>query len=342
MSSEAKFDPWNVSADDFPHTGTCAEKLEFLLRYAVLAPSSHNSQPWLFRVHTNVVELYADRTRSLRVVDPDDRELIISCGAALGHLKVALRHFAYLGTVEILPDSEDRDLLARIRVGLKGEGSAGDNAMFHAVLKRRTNRQAFSDDPVPGDLIDALERCAAEEGAWFYALRSPETRYGLADLIAVADRRQWANKHFRRELAAWLRPPQSASHDGIPGFALSLTDLLSADGPVALRTFNLGEGQAAKDRDIAAHSPVLAVLGTDEDEPQDWLAAGQALARVLLRARAAEVWASFLNQPIELPVTRLQLPHIIGRPGFPQLILRLGYGSDVRPTPRRSVEEVLI
>jgi hypothetical protein len=234
MSSEGQFDPWNVSADDFPHTGTCAEKLEFLLRYAVLAPSSHNSQPWLFRVHANIVELYADRTRSLRVVDPDDRELIISCGAALGHLKVALRHFAYLGTEEIFPDPEDRDLLARIRLGLKGEISIRDNAMFHAVSKRRTNRQAFSDDPVPGELIAALEESAAEDGAWFYPLRSPETRFALADLVAEADQTQWANKHFRRELAVWLCPPQSASHDGIPGFALSLTDLLSADGPMAL------------------------------------------------------------------------------------------------------------
>jgi hypothetical protein len=276
------------------------------------------------------------------VVDPEDRELIISCGAALGQLKIALRHFAYLGTVEMFPDADDPDLLARVRLGLKGEASAGDNAMFHAVLKRRTNRQAFSDDPVPAALISALEGCAAEEGVWFYALHSSETRYALADLIAEADQRQWANKHFRRELAAWLRPPQSASHDGIPGYAFALTDLLASDGPLALRTFNLGEGQAAKDRDIAAHSPVLAVLGTDADEPTDWLAAGQAMARVLLRARAEEVWASFLNQPIELSATRSRLPHVIGRPGFPQLILRLGYGADVRPTPRRTVDEVLI
>jgi hypothetical protein len=111
---------------------------------------------------------------------------------------------------------------------------------------------------------------------------------------------------------------------------------------VALRTFNVGEGQAAKDRDIAAHSPVLAVLGTEGDSRADWVASGQALARILLRARAEEVWASFLNQPIELPQMRRRLPHVIGRPGFPQLILRLGYGPDVRPTPRRVVEEVLI
>ena len=97
-----------------------------------------------------------------------------------------------------------------------------------------------------------------------------------------------------------------------------------------------------KNRDIAAYSPGLVVLGTDADEPWAWLSAGQALARVLLCARADGVWASFLNQPIETPTLRPKVAELIDRPGHPQLILRLGYGPNVNPTPRRPVEEVLI
>ncbi|MBI4663034.1 MAG: nitroreductase family protein [Verrucomicrobia bacterium] len=342
MNAATALDAWNVSAADFPHTGASWEKLRFLLRYAVLAPSRHNSQPWLFKLRGSEVELYADRTRAARVSDPEDRELIISCGAALCHLMISMQHFAYLGSVEILPDSGDSGLLARVRLGLKGEHSSEENLTFHAILKRRSNRQAFSDDPVPEDLLEALQSGAEQEGAWFHVLRSAAARYTLADIIAEADRIQWADRRFRLELAAWLRPVQSGSVDGIPAYAHGMSDVLSCTGPVIVRTFNVGEGQAAKDRDIAAHSPVLAVLGTDADTLRDWLAAGQALARVLLRARAAEVWASFLNQPIELPHMRQRLPHVIGRPGFPQLILRLGFGTDVKPTPRRPVEEVLI
>ena len=117
---------------------------------------------------------------------------------------------------------------------------------------------------------------------------------------------------------------------------------MSAAGPLVVRTFDMGNGQAAKDRQLAEGSPVLAILGTEDDTPTDWLAAGQALAGVLLRAQAEGVAASFLNQPIEVPELRPQLRDAIGRSGFPQLLLRMGYGPEVKPTPRRTVEEVLI
>ncbi len=74
---------WDVAESDYPRTGSPADKLRFMLRYAVLAPSNHNTQPWLFRVRGSSVELYADRARALRVTDPDDRQLLISCGCAL-------------------------------------------------------------------------------------------------------------------------------------------------------------------------------------------------------------------------------------------------------------------
>ena len=342
MKIDIKLDAWNVSAEDFPHFGTEAAKLEFLLGYAVLAPSSHNTQPWLFRIRGDEVELYADRTRACRVADPDDRELIISCGAALCQLRIAMRHFGYLGKVKILPDHGDSDLLARVCLGLQAETCVEDNLLFHAITKRRTNRQLFSNDPVPEPLLAALEQAAAKEGARLRILRSQETRYALADLIADADRRQWANKRFRLELAAWVHANRSASRDGIPGYAQGIDDLMSYAGPLVVRTFDMGEGQAAKNRELATGSPVLAVLETNGDTPREWLAAGQALARVLLRARVEDVWASFLNQPIEIAALRQNLPHAIGHAGFPQLILRLGFGPDVRPTPRRFVDEVLI
>src|SRR5215470_2361610 len=94
--------PRMVSEGNFPTSGTPAEQLCFLLNYAVLAPSEYNTQPWLFKVSERTVELYADRARRLPIVDPEDRELTISCGAALFNLRVALRHFGYADEVEAL------------------------------------------------------------------------------------------------------------------------------------------------------------------------------------------------------------------------------------------------
>jgi hypothetical protein len=129
----------------------------------------------------------------------------------------------------------------------------------------------------------------------------------------------------------------------MPGYAHGVKDLASYAGPFFIRTFDWGDGKAAKDRQLAEGSPLLVVLGTEHDTPTAWLHAGQALARVLLRATAAGVSASFLNQPIELEDLRQRLASLIGHPeSYPQILIRMGFGPVARPTPRRSVEEVLV
>jgi hypothetical protein len=113
-------------------------------------------------------------------------------------------------------------------------------------------------------------------------------------------------------------------------------------GPFVLRTFDFGKGQAAKDRQLATGSPALAILGTRSDEPKDWLKAGMALSRMLLAAQTENVWSSFLNQPIEVLKLRPKVQELVEEEkGFPQILLRMGYGNEIKPTPRRPVDDVL-
>jgi hypothetical protein len=139
-----------------------------------------------------------------------------------------------------------------------------------------------------------------------------------------------------------MHPNWGRSRDGTPGYAFGFDDVMAVVSPLVMRTFDLRKGQAAKDRQLADRSPVLAVLGTEADEPSEWLSAGQALAHVLLRAQSEGVWASFMNQPIGVTELRPRLRDTIGRRGFPQVLLRMGYGPEARSTPRRSVDEVLV
>lgn len=334
--------PWTLSADEYPADASVAEQLWFLLHFAILAPSTHNSQPWHFRIHESVVEIRADWSRALPVADPDGRELVASCGAALLHLRLALHYFGHDASVETYPDPAQPELLARVQMGHRIETDAEEILLFQSIQQRHTNRQPYDPAPLPAGLPDALVEAARSEGAWLHFVEDDNSRHALADLVAEADRVQWADREFRRELAAWLRPNDAPGHDGIPGFAEGLGDLASHAGPYVIRTFDLGKGQAAKDREIALHSPVLAVLGTDGDTPMDWLAAGQALARVLLRAQSEGVSASFLNQPIEVESLREQLATLVGRAGStPQVVLRMGIAPPGRPTPRRPVREIL-
>jgi hypothetical protein len=336
------WDPWQISESAFPRAGASSDKLRFLLNYAVLAPSNHNAQPWLFRIVSDAIELYADRTRGLAVVDPEDRELLMGCGAALFNLRIAFHYFGYQCAVRTFPDEGNPDLLARIDFGGEKETLPDEKALFPAILKRRTNRTPFRNQLVPESLLQELQAAAAKEGAWLSIVQGDESRNSVADLIAEGDRIQMSDSHFRRELAAWIHPSRTASHDGTPGYAIGLGSLTSYFGPIVVRTFDMGKGKAASDRQLASGSPVLAMLGTDADAPADWLSSGQALQRVLLCARINDVWASFLNQPIEVPELRAKIRDSLGVKGFPQILLRMGYGQDVKPTPRRTAGEVLM
>jgi iron-sulfur cluster repair protein YtfE (RIC family) len=329
----------DLEQQDFPATGLPLEQLAYLLRYAVQAPSSHNTQPWRFELSDDAVELYADRTRALPVVDHDDRELVISCGAALLTLRTAIRHHGFADEVELLPDESDPDLLARVRLGVLRPPTSEEKLLFWAIATRHTTRHAFEDREVPTELMAELERAASDEDAWLRALEHEGQRQELAELVSEADRRQFADPRFRRELASWIN--RSRTHDGMPAQALELPRLLAPFVPLVVRTFDVGKGAAAHDRKIADASPALVVLGTADDAPRDWLAAGQALGRVLLRAAQDEVSASFLNQPIEVEELRAAVGRLAGG-GVPQIVLRLGYGPAVKPTPRRPLSDVVV
>ena len=143
--------------DEFPLDGTADDKLRAAVKYAVLAPSSHNAQPWLFRVADGALELYADRARGLPVVDPKDRELVIGCGAALRNLDIGLRNFGNRQVISLFPDVGNSDLLARVSLDGRVEATDEDRALFRAIPRRHTHRLPFARRPVAASLLTALE-----------------------------------------------------------------------------------------------------------------------------------------------------------------------------------------
>lgn len=311
------------------------------LRYAVRAPSGHNTQPWRFNITAGQLHLYADRSRRLPVVDPDDRALVISCGAALAHLAVALRHFGYDVEVTPFPDPTDADLLATASLGQAHTPRLDDHRLFAAIDERHTHRAAFYNRPIPGQVLAQLERDAHQVGAALHVFTDDEPKTAIAKLVGEGDRIQFRNRGFRRELAAWVRHNRTRRPDGMPGYAFGISDLASLLGPTIIATFDTGARQAAKDEQAAMTSPALMVFSTPGDTPSDWLTAGQAVALLLLRATALGIAASFLNQPVEVPELRVRLRGLLGSTDTPQLLLRLGYGDTDRPTPRRAVVDVL-
>lgn len=330
------------SEHDFPSTGSWEEQARFCLRYALLAPSTHNAQPWLFRVVEGAIELRADRSRGLAVSDPFDRELSISCGAALFNLRIALQRFGFQVEVELVPEAYDPDLLARVVPVGRVLPSPETRLLFQAIPRRHTNRGTFDPQPVSPRLLHEFANVVRREGAWLEIIEG-ERKFAAADLIAQGDRTQLADPHFRRELFAWQSRGREPRMDGLPEFGGRTSGSAAGHGPLLVRTFDwVGLGRAAQERELAIGSPVLAVLGTRHEEATAWLTAGQALEHLLLTATVAGVHASFLNQAIEVSTLRQRLCALTNCTGFPQLVLRMGFAAPAGPTPRRNLEDVLL
>jgi hypothetical protein len=215
--------------------------------------------------------------------------------------------------------------------------------LFNAITKRTTNRGPFSGEVVPAAIVERLKAAATSEGVDVRFAQELAQRERLATLIAEADRQQFDDPRFRRELASWIHP--SRSNDGMPAASQGLRALTDAATPIvamAIRTFDLGARVAAAHEELARGSPLLAALSTPMDNNEGWLAAGLGLQRLLLVATNEGYSTSYLNQPIEVADFRTELAKELSIDGYPQLLLRVGRGRPVSHSPRRPISDVLI
>lgn len=310
---------------------------------AVLAPSTHNTQPWRFRIAGTTLDVFADPDRQLHVIDGDRRQQIMSCGCALYNARVAVRAHGYEDEVTVmLADSDRPNLLATLHLGEHRITDEDDRALFEAIRLRHTNRRPFLPRPIASVVIDEMIELAAREGvAMVRAL--PDTKHSLGAIVDEADRLQYGDPAFRDELAKWLAPFGSRRRDGIPFVEKEFGSAITLSVVRALRSPHVGEEFGHVEAVNVDAAPAVLVMGTAGDEPVDWLRCGEALEAVLLAATRRGLSAAFLNQALELPELRAKVAELLPELGVPQMILRLGVPDAAirRVAPRRDISDVL-
>ncbi|CAO5258764.1 Acg family FMN-binding oxidoreductase [Frankia sp. AgKG'84/4] len=321
------------------------EQARTAVEAAILAPSIHNSQPWRWRLDGDCLDLFADLTRAVPVVDPHRRQMVMSCGAALFNAWLTLRAAGLEVQVDELPDGTDlaTDRLATLRVVGQCPPAQGDAELATAINRRHTDRRPFDQADLPDEVLHGLRRAAESEGCWLAPVVRTETRVELSVLLARAD---WVETHdpdYRAELMAWSRTDPNAL-DGVPRSAVVGSDE-PRQSEFPLRDFDIVGEAGQRLRDPQVERPGVLVLGSDGDDTAAWLHAGRALGRLLLVATAAGLAASPLGQAIDVDATRALLREATGGIGQAQMILRVGYPDPAAPTlpqtPRRPACDLL-
>jgi Nitroreductase family len=312
---------------------------------ALRAPSVHNTQPWRWRIRPEAVELHADWNRHLPATDPDCRDLILSCGAALHHLQVACTARRLVVEVDRLPDR--RGHLATVVVR-PGPGDPADAALFPAIHRRRTDRRRMSHRPVPASYLRTLAEQAHRLGALLVPVAGAAMRQRFTAALIEAAHRQESTPGYRDELQLWTRR-YAAAHDGVAAGSVAPPPVDFTE-PSPLRRFP--RAQLDQPWQLPGHGPAddaaeLLVITTTGDDPLDWLRAGEATSAVLLAATLTGLATTPLSQAIEVEMSRRQLQHqALHMTEYPQLIIRVGWpasgASGLPVTPRRDLRSVLL
>lgn len=306
---------------------------------ATRAPSVHNTQPWRFNLTPDALEIRADPSRQLRVLDPRGRQLMLSCGCALFNARVALAAAGWGIQVERFPDSASPDLLARIVIDGPVDRDDDLAVLDPAIDVRQTNRRRFSEEVVPADVVAALVDAANREGAEVVAIQRPEDRLAAARLSQLADQIENADPAYRAELRAWTSD-DPGRNDGVPAFAVPHVNG-GAQDDLPIRDFDTRGTGSLPALTRSSLNQCMLLLGALEDTWMAWLRSGEALERMLLEVAARGYTASPLTQVIEVARTNELLRHELRLLMHPHVLVRVGRASATPRTRRRRLVDVI-
>lgn len=305
------------------------------VQMACRAPSVHNSQPWRWVADGTGLQLFLDSDR-LVATDLSGREALLSCGAALDHLRVAMAAAGWDTRIERYPDPADHLHLARVEF-VPMEVSADDVARAAAIGQRRTDRLPFK-APRNWDSVAAVLRDAVDESAAFLDVVDDTARPELADAAQLTEALHLYDADYHAELAWWTQ--WLAVSDGIPHSAL--VSAAEGDRVDIGRSFPVTHGTERR-IDVPEDRSQVLVISARSDTRHDILACGELLSRVLLEATMAGLATCTLSHLTELQATRDIITGLVGR-DLPQLLIRIGTVPSLEsvppPTPRRRIEDV--
>jgi len=311
-----------------------------LIRCATLAASSHNTQPWKFRVEQDSITVLPDFSRRCPAVDPDDSHLFKSLGCAAENIVHAALAQGFSADIRFDPDE------GGVIVNLSRVATPHATDLYRAIAQRQCVKDAYDGTSLSQSELEKLEKAGEGRNVRAIMLLSEAQKSTIIDYVTQGDIAQLTDRTFRDELVSWIRfNPGEALHtgDGLSGRTSGQPAL-----PRWLAKWIIGlvltpKGQAETDARNIRSSAGVAVFVSSHNDKATWVEVGRVYERFALQAAALDVRTAFINQPIEVHSLRPQFESWLNLDGeHAQLMVRFGHGSTAPFSLRRPIADVII
>lgn len=319
--------------------------IKCILRYGILAPSTHNSQPWLFRIKENSVEIYSNSLIHIKEADPKGRDLYISLGCVIENIVIAARYFGMFKNIAYRI-GELPGLVAEIFFIESGAKNLMYQDIFETIVTRVTARGMFTSAEIPPRIFEDLSTLSNEYGEGGLEMRCITQKKEIeriASLTAEGLKIAYRSKSFRKEMSQWVHNSFTRKKDGIPGYSLKIPFIVSFIFPYLVRIFDIGKKLAHLNYISLASAPAIVVLSSSVETKERWLETGRLAERLMLELQSKGFQTSIFVASIEMGELYKEVQKVLGTTAIPNFLCAVGkIGGSFRPTPRYSVEEKLI
>jgi hypothetical protein len=335
-----KIDIRVIDPGEFVQCKTWEEKIKFILRYGILAPSTHNSQPWLFRIKGEKLSILKDPHIQITKGDPTGRDLFISFGCLIETIAIAARAFGLAVDIRYSNDIKE-ELVAEMEFRVDVTDSR-EWELLQQIPQRVNARGVFDRKAIPQGVTKAL-RAESLSDVRFDFIETPQKIEEMARLTRSGLEEAYKDPGFRAEISRWMHSSFSSSPEGMPGYSLRLPALLSLVFPWLLRTFNIGKRVGHLNYLGIRSVPLIVVWSAEEEGPEEWIKIGRSAERLMLRAFALGLKTSIFVASVEIGELHKRVRELIECPGRPQFVLCIGYMNNVqKPNLRHPVSQKIV
>jgi nitroreductase len=343
MLKKSAHSPWDINESDFPQgSKDISEKARFFIRYAILAPNSHNTQPWKFKISDNTVKIFPDFNRALAYSDRMRRELHISLGCALANFCIAANYFGFDTSVEYYPENDLENPAITIQI-VEKQLKSKIAELFPYITKRTSNRNPYLPKNISEDVFeDLLQLVSDERDARIDFIRDSGLKQKIISLVDESIHFAFNDTIFKDELSTWVRSNYTRRLDGMPLFGFGVPGPLSILAPFLIKHMP-AKMQSLIDKKLLVHSAAFLIISAMDDTRESWIKTGKIYEYITLACLKYEIATSPMAGVVEYDKTGVSLQKLLDIKERPLFFARMGYATIQPPkTPRRDIEDVLL